>query len=64
MSDENHQLRQRVSQLESDVRVLRAALAEAQSKAISEEKRAAPADSEENVAPLAKKRGRPAKAKE
>lgn len=64
MSDETHQLRQRVSQLESDVRVLRAALAEAQAKAVAEEKTGENAASEEKSEPPAKKRGRPAKAKE
>lgn len=54
MSDETHQLRQRVSQLESDIRVLRTALAEAQAKE--------PKAPEATEAP--KKRGRPAKAKE
>lgn len=78
MSDENHQLRQRVSQLESDVRVLRAALAESQAKeAASPSRDSAPSNLDANVAEIGalaqaeylamfkpRTRGRPPKVKE
>lgn len=64
MSNENYELRQRVSQLESDVRTLRVALAEAQAMVSVEELAMVRPGGLVAVLEQPKKRGRPAKAKE